>query len=350
MWNEKKAVPFTRHHWIKNRDPEPLMKESRLGRSVYFRRGLSVDDPPNDSQRILNHIQSDDPGGGKLFATIYEWGFGDVFFLGAGMDRDIRASQYRISKLQSKLSEMIDQLDSIKNARDDLRSKDLARFDSSVMDNKDRRLLAEEAYRKSEAALADALKKEHDPHSMSSKEISDVSKDILRTQECLNFKGANLRKKCAVFVSARDVTLKSTFNIGSVAESDKIGPKTKSLLSVFSHGRFTSHDLKHRSQLLGTCLVKGTEPFSTAVCASCGKCIRNQGRSKVYHCSNPFCRAKHDRDEGGAKGIALIKIAGFFHRDDEEEEDDVIADSADDDVSADTLELTLDTANQCWTK
>ena len=183
------------------------MKESRLGRSVYFRRGFSVDGHPTDSQRILNHIQSDDPGGGKLFATIYEWGYGDVFFLGAGMDREIRASQYRISKLQAKLSEMIDHLDSIKNARNDLQSKDLARFDSAVMDDKDRRLRAEEAYRKSETALAEALKKENDPRSMASKEIFDVSKDILRTQKCLNYKGANLRKKCAVFMSARDVTL-----------------------------------------------------------------------------------------------------------------------------------------------
>ena len=68
--------------------------------------------------------------------------------------------------------------------------------------------------------------------------------------------------------------------------------------------------------------MKGTEPFSTAVCATCGNCIRNPGRSKVYHCSNANCRAKHDRDEGGAKGNAIIKLAGFFFE--EAEEDDEV--------------------------
>ena len=130
-----------------------------------------------------------------------------------------------------------------------------------------------------------------------------------------------MRRKAAVFMSARDVTLKSTFNTSSFAKSDKLSGGVKSVGSYYAHGRFTSHDLAHQMELSGTCMVKGTEPHSTATCATCGKCIRNQGRSKIYHCSNWKCRAKHDRDEGGAKGNAIIKLAGFFYEEKEEEEE-----------------------------
>jgi hypothetical protein len=332
MWKEKRAIPYTKHLFIPNRDPDAMMHESRLGRTVYFRRGLSTDHVPTASQKILNRMQSDDPGI-RLFFTVFEWGFGDVFFIGAGMETDIRAAQFRLKDLQSNLSKLIDQVDSVKAARADLSDKEFAQFEPNVMADNILQDAAKKSLTDSRNALASALKQQHnplwhkknlesDPEYQRSQTILGFISDINETQEIVNRKVHVMRKKAALFMSARDVTLKSTFNASSFSKSDKISGGVKSVGSMYGHGKFTSHDLSHRMELLGTCLVKGTEPYSTATCATCGNCIRNQGRSKVYHCSNANCRAKHDRDEGGAKGNAIIKLAGFFFE--EAEEDDEV--------------------------
>ena len=265
---------------------------------------------------------------------------------------------------------MIDEVDTVKSARADLADKKYAQFDEEVMTDQQLRDAAAKCLLDSEILLAEALKQQHDPlwHKKqiaealeeqqrsqesdptietsipnptietsipnptietsipdpsirTSIKILSLIKELDATQNSLNRNVETMRRKAAVFMSARDVTLKSTFNTSSFAKSDKLSGGVKSVGSYYAHGRFTSHDLAHQMELSGTCMVKGTEPHSTATCATCGKCIRNQGRSKIYHCSNWKCRAKHDRDEGGAKGNAIIKLAGFFYEEKEEEEE-----------------------------
>ena len=229
---------------------------------------------------------------------------------------------------------MIDTIDSVLIARADLLASNHSRFDEEVMNDIDRALAAEDAYIAAQSVLAQALKDQFDFQKQASAFLRHKIRKIHEAQESLNHLGSSVRKKAAFFMGAREITLKSTFNLKSAAQSDKIAGSVKSTLSVFSHGRFLSHDLAHRMSLNGTCLVKATEPYSTALCATCGQCVRGQGRSKIYHCSNPACRSKHDRDEGGAKGNAMIKLAGFFAQADEEdaeELDDGVVDAAPDD-------------------
>ena len=320
MYKKHNAVPFTKHLYIANRDPPLLQHENRLGRAVYVRRGRERNHVPNDSQRVLNLIQADDPGV-KLLFTVFELGFGDCYYIGCGVNQDVQAALYGISQLQSELSKLIDLIPTVISARSDLEERENAQFDHpEIMLDKEMYDIAAKGIVDAKGTLAKVLKQQHDPLWHMNNNSLDPSSDGIVTlikkidgfQTGMNRKVKALRQNAVRFMSAREVTLKSTFNMSSPSKSDKISGRAKTVGLMFGHGRITSHDLPHANQLRGTCTVRVTEPFSTATCATCGNCIRNQGRSRVYHCSNPECRAKHGRDENGARANAIIKIAAMF--------------------------------------
>ena len=90
----------------------------------------------------------------------------------------------------------------------------------------------------------------------------------------------------------------------SILQSDDLNAMTKQKLQLLRHYTFRQ-TLLNKAEIYGSKVILVDESYTSKLCTLCGTSNENLAGKKTYHCINPMCCNKMDRDHNAARNIMI---------------------------------------------